>query len=405
MLPTALTAADFASYPPEARDLAVANVAVLQRLPLALLPILLRELITYDWKMPAERRQLEGQLAGLARLSPAAFATTVQPFTVLRLSPALEAVDWVATPSAFVEQLTASLWATNQMEAFRVAAEAYNTLLTQAAPARLPARPRLVVAVVGQGVGEPSLALFSKLRPHGVFFNRVQPDGGLEILLQHAEARAQAGSRAPFAHWYIDGGNSRTTSSLTRVTYEALAPVRAALLRRTAETIASGSSGPEALRTLLARLRPEELGLRSEDKADPQSAVLNHFELSLLTEGSGTQIFSTTFVQWAAREALRRAQPETLVLRYAPRQRQRGMDAMLAGAESGGVDPEGSLIDADMGAYYTWLELQRLTGAEEARFLVWFEDHNEAVAIGPGLPRGTTSESPMPVAQLLKLLT
>ena len=41
--------------------------------------------------------------------------------------------------------------------------------------------------------------------------------------------------------------------------------------------------------------------------------MLNRFQLSLLTEGSGTQVFSTTFVQWAAREALRRAQPLTLV--------------------------------------------------------------------------------------------
>ncbi len=40
--------------------------------------------------------------------------------------------------------------------------------------------------------------------------------------------------------------------------------------------------------------------------------MLNRFQLSLLTEGSGTQVFATTFVQWAAREALRRAQPLTV---------------------------------------------------------------------------------------------
>ena len=31
-----------------------------------------------------------------------------------------------------------------------------------------------------------------------------------------------------------------------------------------------------------------------------QQGVLDHFQVSLLTQGSGTQIFSTTFVQWAA---------------------------------------------------------------------------------------------------------
>ena len=43
-----------------------------------------------------------------------------------------------------------------------------------------------------------------------------------------------------------------------------------------------------------------------------------------------------------------------------------------------------------MGAYYTWLNQQRLPGAEKATFLVWFEDQQEAVAIGPGFERGKT---------------
>ena len=58
--------------------------------------------------------------------------------------------------------------------------------------------------------------------------------------------------------------------------------------------------------------------------------MLNHFQLKLLTEGSGTQIFSTTFAQWTAREALRRAQPLTMLVRFAPRQRQRPMNELLA---------------------------------------------------------------------------
>ena len=115
-------------------------------------------------------------------------------------------------------------------------------------------------------------------------------------------------------------------------------------------------------------------------------AVLSRFQLSLLTEGSGTQVFSTTFVQWAAREALRRAQPLTLLLRFAPRQRASPMNELLAEAQrKPELDPPGSLIDADMGAYYTWLNQQRLAGAEKSSFLVWFENHNEALAIGPVL--------------------
>ena len=46
--------------------------------------------------------------------------------------------------------------------------------------------------------------------------------------------------------------------------------------------------------------------------------MLDRFQVKLLTEGSGTQIFSTTFAQWTAREALRRAQSQTLLVRFAP---------------------------------------------------------------------------------------
>jgi hypothetical protein len=155
--------------------------------------------------------------------------------------------------------------------------------------------------------------------------------------------------------------------------------------------------GPEALRTHLAQLHPADLGLGKEG-----NAVLDRFKVKMLTEGSGTQIFSTTFAQWTAREALRRAQPLTLLVRFAPRQRQKPMNEMLAaGHEVAELDPLGSLIDADMGAYYNWLNLQRLPGAEQSSFLVWFEGHNEAMAIGPALPRGTVSNAPAGLEQLL----
>jgi hypothetical protein len=155
--------------------------------------------------------------------------------------------------------------------------------------------------------------------------------------------------------------------------------------------------GPEALRTMLAEMRPEELGLGAA--AD---GVLSRFQVSLLTEGSGTQVFSTTFVQWAAREVLRRAQPVTLLARFAPRQRARPMNELLAETQhKPELDPQGSLVDADMGAYYTWLNQQRLDGAEQSSFLVWFEDHHEVLAIGPALPRATESSSPVDLEHLV----
>src|SRR5262249_17601107 len=122
----------------------------------------------------------------------------------------------------------------------------------------------------------------------------------------------------------------------------------------------------------------------------------------LFTQGSGTQVFSTTFVQWAAREALRRAQPLTLLARFAPRQRERPMNELLAGTyPNNEPDPHGALLDAEMGGYYTWVNQERVREADTASFLIWFEGHREALAIGPSLARGTESTERLNLAQIL----
>jgi hypothetical protein len=141
---------------------------------------------------------------------------------------------------------------------------------------------------------------------------------------------------------------------------------------------------------------------KKTDKSSDE--ILERFELKLLTEGSGTQIFSTIFAQWAAREALRRAQPLTLLVRFAPRQRQRPMNELItAVSASAELDLVGSLVDGDMGAYYNWLNQQRLPGADQSSFLVWFEGHNQALVIGPAMPRGTESTSAADLSQLLNM--
>jgi hypothetical protein len=227
----------------------------------------------------------------------------------------------------------------------------------------------------------------------------MNPENGLRTILDAAAARAKS-HPTPYAHWYIDGGQTAEHhSALTTVSYAALAPARNALLARMrAETDRPGM-GPEALRTHLAQLHPSDLGVSDGDE------VLDRFRIKILTEASGTQIFSTTFAQWTAREALRRAQPVTLLVRFAPRQRQRPMNELLAAtSEPAELDPIGSLVDADMGAYYNWLNQQRLPGANNSAFLVWFEGHNQAVAIGPSVTRGATSNAETNIEQILASL-
>jgi hypothetical protein len=411
MLPHELKAEQFSGYPPEARKLATNYLVALQRLPLSFLPSLLREIVDFDFKFPAERNAVEKELANLSSLSAEQSKEWFQGFSEIHLSAQLEGSDWLNAPAQFVEQLSAYLWGTHQLDTFRTAAIGYADRLRAAAPPEAPAIPRLGIAIVGQGVSAYDAPLFRKLRGHGVYFNHVKPEDGVELLLSAVAARAKA-HPIPYAHWYIDGGReAKYDPAITCVSYGALQTARAALSAKMRTEIERPGMGPEALRSLMARMTPEDIGIDAIQEKPTQEkpgqgktgdAVMARFQLKVLTEGSGTQIFSTTFAQWTAREALRRAQPLTMLVRFAPRQKQKPMNEMISGGQNPPeLDPVGSLVDADFGAYYNFLNQQRLPGADQSSFLVWFEGHNEAVAIGPNWPRGTQSNALTDVKQLL----
>ena len=183
------------------------------------------------------------------------------------------------------------------------------------------------------------------------------------------------------------------------ISYERLESARHALLAKMNQEIRAGIAGPEPLLRVMHKLRPEELGL----PGGADQSVLSHFVASLLIAGSGTQIFSTTFVQWTVRELWRRAQPLTILARFTSRQRERPMNELLAGEPTTPqLDPMGSLIDADMGAFYMWLDQQRLPGAKRSSFLVWFEGHNQALVVSPGLPANTASKQSVDMHWLVK---
>jgi hypothetical protein len=396
LVPRQLTPSSFDTYPQLARQAARDHIDLFREMPIPFLALLLRELINWDWKFPAERKELDRQFTYLSSVSQEQRKLLFAPFANLKLSEQLEATDWVNAPAAFSEQLSSHLWATHQIDSFHSAAVDFFSKVTATVPDKPPPISRLAIVTFGQGVQGNKYPLFRKLRPNGTYFPRVMARNGLQTLIDAVNARAGTHPEA-FAHWYIDGGSIEAGgNNVTRVSYGALTPVRARLQEKMLQTFASGT-GSEAFRSLLARMRPEDLGMH--DNGNP---VLSRFELSLMTEASGTQIFSTTFVQWGAREALRRAQPLTLLARFSLRQRERPMNELLAEAKGKPeLDPQGSVIDADMGAYYTWLNQQRLAGADQSGFLAWFEGGTEAVAIGPKFKRAFVSEAPVTLADIV----
>ncbi|MBV9034158.1 MAG: hypothetical protein JO182_06660, partial [Acidobacteriaceae bacterium] len=211
MLPRQLTAEQFSRYPPQARSIAQAHIALFGQLPLAFLPLLLRELIGYDWKFPAECKELDNQFTYLSPLTPEQLEKEFAAFAKLRLSPDLEQIDWVNAPAQFSEKLSAHLWATHQIDVFRAASVEYIRRVNAAVSSAVLPMRRLGLVAIGRGVKENGRPLFRKLRPEGVYFKDVNPQGGKEALFEVLQRRAKMQPLA-FGHWYIDGGESEITA-------------------------------------------------------------------------------------------------------------------------------------------------------------------------------------------------
>lgn len=399
MEPKKLTLQDFRTYRPLAQKLACDHIDLLRSLPLVLTAVLLREVVDFDSRFPRERAAIERQFAFLEALSEAERNRLTKGFAELHLHSSLVDEDWVQQPQKFEEDLSAYLWASKQHDAFRIVATQFAEELEKATPRPAPVARRWAIVVLGPELRNDSYPLFRKLRPQGVFYPKVENDGGMQSILAKLERRAQA-NELDYGHWYVDGGETVSAPSpgISQFSWGQSAPLRAAVLQKVQRVIDSGSGGPEMLRSIMANWALEG------SKAQTGDPLVDQFVMSVYGEGAGTQIFSTTFVQWAAREILRRAEPVSLVARFGPRQRQRTMNEMFTPHASDlALDSEGSLVDADFGAYYTWINLNRLANPEMATFIAWSEAHRQAIAIGPGCPRGTEAPNMTPLSQLLQI--
>lgn len=398
MTPEQLRAEDFAGYPTAGRAFAVQSLDLLRRLPIAICPSFLQQMQTFDTSFPAERDSLRRQRDGLAALPPEKLATLIAPLARLALPAELRKSDWVRSPAAFIPELTAWLWSSGQIDTFRSAVEK----LFAAIPDPPPSPHRLTLVVVGRGAGTGTAERLRKLRSQGLLLTALDsqqmPDQMFSVFAHHAQSTSE-----PYAHWYVDGGdpwpqNFDGIAGAVSVSYPALDSLRKKTLARMEQMTQRGGGGAEAMRARLSDTSAHDLDARAVT-SDP---VLARFYTELFTQSSGPQIFSTSFVQWSGRELARRAQPQTLLLRYAPRQRYQPFNELLRAADPSSMDPDGALRDAEIGAYYTWIEMKRISSPRQGTFLAWVEGTSQAVLIGNNAPHGTQCNTPLQLKDALE---
>jgi hypothetical protein len=389
--------------PPEKAPVSTEQLRSIENLPLPLAAMMMQQISRADRLFPIERGELNSTLQSLMAPRSKPTEQAVEMFAALRLSPELQRYDWRSDPAGFAERMTAELWRSNQIETFRNAAKLLAPSPSALEPGSTQPASRFVVIVLDRrlraAAGSPTL--FRRLRPFGTCFSHAADDRGMETLERWITARASADAE-PYAHWKIAGDvwNRPAGAPVVSLSYDGLSAERRKLLAffNTARNTAT-SGGPEGLRQALLHLTPEQIGLTSID--DP---VLRTFATDIFTEGSGTQLYSTTFVQWAIREALRRAQPRSLLARFSPRSQATSMDMRIAKPElEPPLDDAGSLIDAEMGAYLSYVNLMRLPDSNRASFLVWHEGYGQALLISRGMPQGSESSSAMTLERILAL--
>lgn len=383
--------------------LTAAQQSLLETLPVPLAAVMLQQLARAGSLFPAEKRELDRTLHSLTPPRPDNAKRAVEMFATLRLSPELERLDWRSDAAGFLDKMTAELWSTGQIGTFREAAKLLAPSTMTAEQGAQASKRRFVAIALDKrlsAVGKTPV-LFRMLRPYGTFFPHADDEYGAETLASWLAARANAHPE-PYTHWQISGDiwKEPAAAPVVSLSYNGMLAEREKLLAlfNTVRNSAA-SQGPEGLQKVLQQLSPEQIGMSAI--SDP---VVRTFALDIFTQGSGTQLYATTFVQWTVREALRRAQPETLLAWFTPRCEATSMDWRISHPDrEQAPDGPGSLIDAEMGAYLSYVNLMRLPDAERVSLLVWHEGYGQALLIGTDLPRGVESKSAMTLRRLLAL--
>ena len=149
------------------------------------------------------------------------------------------------------------------------------------------------------------------------------------------------------------------------MSYDRLRGYRDELTRALYEKIQSGVESPQAFaayaRSLTIAPGPGAL-LHAAD-------VVQAFVRDVFLTGNGTLFVNNTFVEWAAVQALRRAQPRLLVARYGVRDKMKPFSSLLLFSQPRASDqipliedPVGSFVDVEQLSYYVWLNAEKSAG-------------------------------------------
>jgi hypothetical protein len=321
-------------------------------------------------------------------------------------------------PARFQDEAQALLRKRRLLTAWRKEVDGFFQIIDPAVEAQLypPDAPRrLVVQIYGSGIAVQPDKLWSRFKATGVrvplnldgtrasepflralFGGR---DGSGPSLF--AAQRNSTGS-SPLDSWAIESHealhNLSSGDGLTGLSYERLRGYRDDLTRSLYGKIQSGVESPQAFAAYARSLK-----IAPTAGAVPGSnPVLDAFVRDVLLTGNGTLFVNNTFEEWAAVQALRRAQPRILVTRFGIRDKLKPFSSMLLFSQPRATDqipliedPVGSFVDVEQLTYYIWLNAEKSAAyRNKTLYLFLAEGIDEMLAIRSDMPAAPGSLPP-----------
>jgi hypothetical protein len=251
-------------------------------------------------------------------------------------------------------------------------------------------------ALFGAGTDDQKGSLFRRLQTDATFAATdtwiVETHAALHDLLQTAGAGTAEPRLSAVAQSAKAGAANREprVPPLTGMSYERLLPYRDTLMKALFSKVQSGVESPQAFAAYARSLTlaPEPGTLPNPD------VIVQAFVRDVLLTGNGTLFVNNTFVEWAAVQALRRAQPRLLVARYGVRDKLKPFSSLLLFSQPRASDqipliedPLGSFIDVEQLSFYVWLQAEKSAAyRKKTLYLFLAESQDEMLAIRPDAP-------------------
>jgi hypothetical protein len=252
-------------------------------------------------------------------------------------------------------------------------------------------------SLFGAGSDSDKGSLFGRLQADTTFAATdswiVETHAALHDLVPQTPGVGNAGPRT--------ASREPRTATLTGLSYERLLPYRDVLMKALFSKVQTGVESPQAFAAYARSLTlaPEPGALPNPD------AIVQAFVRDVLLTGNGTLFVNNTFVEWAAVQALRRAQPRLLVARYGVRDKLKPFSSLLLFSQPRASDqipliedPLGSFIDVEQLSYYVWLQAEKSAAyRKKTLYLFLAESQDEMLAIRSDAP-GPAVAAPAPAS-------